>query len=99
MAKRKRIIWTPQAKFDRYDILNYYACTGISNKILQKIDSQLRNSVRHLSVFPNFGKLYGTQNERIIYSGYYCIIYKIVDDSVQILQIWDTRRNPEDLKL
>jgi len=59
----------------------------------------LRNSINHLSVFPNLGKTFGTHNERIINSGYYIIIYKVVDDSIQIIQIWDTGRNPADLKL
>jgi len=99
MAKRKRIIWTPQAKIDRFDILKFYSDAGISIKSLRKIDSQFRNTIRHLSVFPNLGKSFGNQNERIIYKGYYIIIYKILEDSIQIMQIWDSRRNPDDLKL
>ena len=99
MAKRKRIIWTPQAKLDRYDILKFYADAGTNIIALRKIDYQFRNSIKHLSIFPNLGKTLANQNERIIHSGYYNIIYKILDDAIQILQIWDNRRNPDDLKI
>jgi plasmid stabilization system protein ParE len=99
MAKRKRIVWTPQAKIDRYDILKFYAETGVSVKTLRKIDSQFKLTIKHLSIFPNLGKTFGIQNERIIYKGNYCMIYKILEEIVQIIQIWDTRRNPADFNI
>jgi plasmid stabilization system protein ParE len=95
----KRVTWTPQAKIDRFEILEYYYKAGTPKKSLRNIDSQIKDMVKYLSEFPQLGKQFGSHNERIIYKSYYSIIYKIINEAILILQVWDTRRNPEDLKL
>jgi len=95
----KRITWTPQAKIDRFEILEYYFEAGTPKKSLRTIDSQIRKTIKLLSKFPQLGKTFGNFGERIVYKSYYSIIYKVEDDSILIMQVWDSRRDPKDLKL
>jgi plasmid stabilization system protein ParE len=44
------------------------------------------------------GRKVENREERYFVKGNYLIFYQIRDDSIEILHIWDGRRNPEDLK-
>lgn len=93
----KQIIWTSQAKIDRYDILNYYFSHGTPKQSLKKINSRITGIIKHLAQFPSLGKTFQGE-EKIIYKDNYSIIYRNQDEKILILQIWDTRRNPEDFR-
>lgn len=92
----KKIVWTPQARTDRYDILKYYDSQGTPKQTLKKMNSKITTIIQKLGQFPYLGKPFGEFSERIIYKDSYSIIYKEEDNSIIVLQIWDTRRNPKD---
>ena len=93
----KRIIWSKNALKDKIQILDYWY-KRIGNKIYShKLDKALRDSVKYLKNFPEMGrKLEGTEI-RFLVKDHYQIFYKIYQDKVKILHIWDSRRNPDDL--
>lgn len=94
-----RIVWTPQAKIDRFDILNFYHESGTPKSTLIKLDNKIRNIIEYLSFFPELGVAYKAKNARILYKENYSIIYRIKGKDILILQIWDTRQNPKNLPL
>lgn len=94
-----RIIWTPQAKIDRFDILEFYHNKGTPKNTLIKIDNRIRNIIEYLEIFPDLGVEFKSKNARILYKDNYAIIYRIEDPDILILQIWDTRQDPKKLPL
>jgi plasmid stabilization system protein ParE len=50
--------------------------------------------------FPEMGRKFDGKEERFIVKDYYLIFYKVdkITD-IEILHIWDSRRNPHDLNL
>jgi toxin YoeB len=94
----RKIIWTPQAKIDRFDILEHYYKKGTPKSTLRKLDLKIKSIIHHLSRFPSLGKSSAKNSERILYKEHYSIIYKYIDDDILILQLWDTRRNPEQMQ-
>jgi len=94
-----RIVWTPQAKIDRFDILNFYHENGTPKSTLIELDNKIRNIIEYLSYFPELGVAYKSKNARILYKDNYSIIYRIENEEILILQIWDTRQNPKNLPL
>lgn len=65
----------------------------------KKIFEELEKAFETISFFPYSGKIINNTEQRTFIKKPYNIIYKITKDEIVILHIWDTRRNPEELKL
>jgi plasmid stabilization system protein ParE len=93
----KKIIWTPQSKINRLNILEFYFDMGTPKKALIKIDNRLKKIILHLSRFPGLGKEFGIYKERIIYKDNFAIVYKVENKTILILHLQDCRRDPKTL--
>ena len=94
-----RIIWTPNSLSDRIQILDYWF-QRIGNKIYsRRLDKELKETIKHLSKFPQIGRQIGGREDRCLVKDYYQIFYILSDNAIYNLHIWDCRRNPGDLLL
>lgn len=95
----KRVIWSPHAAADRISILDYWF-NRIGNKNYSKrLDGSLKGLIKLISIYPEIGKRFDDKEVRFFVKDYYQIFYKIAGDEIRILHIWDSRRNPDDLKM
>ncbi len=94
---RKKVTWTDFARQDFKETLSFYnernQSKSYSKKLLKKIKTIIGLIVRH----PNLGTATEFQEIRVIGTTPFRIYYKNKEDSLVILLIWDSRRNPEDL--
>jgi plasmid stabilization system protein ParE len=95
----KRIIWAKSAVADRFSILDYWNQVTGSKSYSAYLDSKFRKIVQLLARFPHMGKTLDQRNERVFIIEYYLIVYGITPHSIEILYIWDSRRDPEDFPL
>jgi len=95
----KQIIWAPQALADRIQILDYWFKRLGTKDYSQKLDAMFRESVTLLAEFPFLGRQVENRLERVFVKDHYQIFYLNDEDHIRILQLWDSRRNPEDLDL
>jgi plasmid stabilization system protein ParE len=98
MAGRK-VIWSPQAKIDLFEILDFYYQRNGNKIYSRKLHSQLKKSVRMIQKFPKLGLKTDELNVRAIIEGHYTLFYKLTESHIEILIIWDNRQNPEKLDL
>ena len=95
----KRIVWSANALADRIEILDYWN-KRIGSKIYSnKLDKSLKDVIHNLSIFPEIGRKMEYSEERFIVKDNYEIFYLIDENVVQILHIWDSRRDPISIKL
>jgi addiction module RelE/StbE family toxin len=95
----KKIRWTTRSIIDRTDIYNYWLIRNKSNRYPEKLEKLFERSAELISNFPNIGT---RTNYRSVYSKAikdYKIFYRIQTDEIQILRVWDTRRNPGSIEL
>ena len=95
----KRIIWSPNALADRIRILDYWFKRIGNKRYSRRLDNELKESIRHLSRFPDIGRQIEQREERFLVKDYYQIFYIETFNEIHILYIWDTRRDPDDLHL
>lgn len=95
----KKVIWTVRALNDRKNILQYWINRNKSNNYSIKLDNLFRESVSLISNFPEIGKVTNDKAVRIKIIKDYFILYQTYDTEIIILTIWDSRRDPEKLKL
>ncbi|MBW8361691.1 MAG: type II toxin-antitoxin system RelE/ParE family toxin [Kaistella sp.] len=93
----KRLIWSPIARKIREEILLYWINRNQSSSYSKKLNKLFQKNARQIADFPHSGvKIYASIYRGKLVKDYY-MLYKITDDAVEILFIWDTRKNPADL--
>jgi toxin YoeB len=98
MAKRK-IIWSPDANLDMLNILEYFYKRNGTKTYSKKLYFKIRKSVRLLSKHPFLGIQTDDENIRNLIEGDYAIFYKLDEETIYILSIFDCRQDPESLTL
>lgn len=95
----KKIILSLSAEKERLAILEFYFKETGSKQVPTIIFKQINKAIDNISLFPTSGRLIDNQNHRIFVSPPYKIVYRIQEKEIIILHIWDSRRNPDDLKI
>ena|SRR5258706_15222105 len=94
-----KIVFSHRAEKERLAILEYYFNETQSNKIPYKIYIQISEILDIISEFPKSGRILNQKGHRGFSKLPYLIIYKITNEAIEILHVWDSRRNPQELKL
>jgi len=97
VAKRA-INWTRQALVDRIGILEYWIKRNKSKQYSIKLDKLFVSASELISNQPEIGRKIAKSNVRMKVVRNYFIIYEFNELEVDILIIWDFRRNPIKLK-
>jgi len=93
----KRIVWTLQAKDDRREILTYWFERTGNKRYSQKLAYQFRETVKYIATHNYLGRATDIKNVLVAVSGHYLIFYKLSDEVVEVITVFDSRRNSEDL--
>lgn len=102
-SKKYTVFWTNAAKEDLIDIIEYISSDSIDNAY--KIYSKIKINAVKLEKFPYRGrfvpelKYHNIENYHEIILSPWRIIYRIEDNKVYILAVFDGRRNIEDILL
>lgn len=81
------------------EILTYWFERTGNKKYSQKLAYQFRETVKYVATYNYLGRATDTENVRVAVSGNYLIFYKLSDELVEVITVFDNRRNPEDLKI
>jgi toxin YoeB len=98
MVKRK-IIWSPDANLDFLAILEYFQKRNRSKTYSRKLYLKIRKSVRLLIKHPFLGLQTDDENIRSLIEGDYAIFYKLDNETIHILSIWDCRQDIDNLTI
>ena len=98
MAKRK-VIWSPQAKIDKFRILKYYLKRNGNKVYSQKLFHRFKKATKLLIMHPEIGVKTDIKNVRNLIEGDYCVFYKLKPEHIEIITIWDSRQNPQQINL
>lgn len=96
MAK-KEIVWSVRAQQDRLEILEYWINRNKSKSYSEKLYHLFKESVQLIAEHPEIGKPTDLTDVRIKVIRDYFLIYEDRVDRIEILTIWDSRRNPDKL--
>ena len=95
----KQVVWSFQAQQDRKQILNYWRARNKSNVYSKKLNELFKDSIKLIAEFPQIGKSTDDHKARIKKARDYLIIYEETANQIILLAIWDTRQNPDELKM
>jgi len=95
----KKISWTPRALLDRLEILEYWSNRNKSKAYSKKLYELFASHAKLVAKNPELGKATEFASVRVIIVTDYLIYYNIGDNDIEILTIWDMRRDPKKFKL
>lgn len=98
MASRK-IVWSPRSKIRLYEILEFFNQRNKSTTYSQKLYKKFKEELSILKLQPEIGIKTNFDNVRGLIVGDYVLFYEIEKKQINILTVWDSRQNPEDLKI
>jgi len=98
----KQVIWTNFAISELKNIFLYYRMVA-GDKTADKIRKSIFNSTKSLIKNPLIGAIEENltelkQGHRYLVEGNYKIIYRIIDNTIYITDIFDCRQNPIKMK-
>lgn len=95
----KRVVLSPEADDDRLEILDYWFNRLGHKEYSANLDKKFRKAFRLLASFPEIGKRVEGGDERMYVVRPYEMFYRDQKENIDVLRIWDSRRNSENLKL
>ena len=93
-----KIEWTINARLDRKEIFTYWNNRNKSNIYSRKLNNLFNTHVESLLKFPSIGKLTDYEQVRFLIVKDYLIFYKIEQQIISIVKIWDSRQDPNKVK-
>ena len=96
-----RVVWTDRARNEFQQSMSYYQ-RG-SEKSAQNFRSRLLNQIQLVQKFPGIGPkqdFVEPRNGEIRYrvEGHFKILYSVLEDTILIVSIFDTRQDPSRLE-
>ena len=95
----QRIVWTHRARKERKEILAFWVRRNKSTVYSKKLNQIFRSWVSLLSKRPLIGRKTDVENVRVKIVKDYLIFYEVTDETLFVLSIWDTRQDPDELKI
>ncbi|WP_331971352.1 type II toxin-antitoxin system RelE/ParE family toxin [Ohtaekwangia sp.] len=95
----KEIVWTESSIKDRFRIYKFWLQHNKSDTFSEKLEKLFNESARLLALFPEMGTPTDIADVRVKVIRSYKIFYQVRIDSIEIIRVWDSRQNPEDLSL
>lgn len=94
-----KIIWSIDAQISRRSIFNYWNKRNKSRVYSNKLNILFNNALDQISLLYEIGKPTELQNIRLKIVSHFEVIYQVSDNKITILDIWDTRQNPQDFPI
>jgi len=95
----REVRWSSRATQEWVEILNYWTKRNKSNTYSLKLNRLVEESMDVVVKAPEIGKPVDEPLVRIKIVRDYLIYYRVSPDYIDILTIWDSRRNPKKFKL
>ncbi len=95
----KQIVWTQTAIEDRFRIYHFWLEKNKSDLFSEKLERLFKESAILLSEFPEIGIQTDFQGIRVKIVKHYKLFYQFTEDSIQIIRVWDSRQNPDNLQI
>ena len=95
MVRRTRIVWAPNALQSRKAIFTYWNRHNKSKIYSKKLNLMFQEALIQVSNLDEIGKHTHLKNIRVRITSHFALIYEILADKITVLDIWDTRQNPQ----
>jgi plasmid stabilization system protein ParE len=98
MLKRK-LIWLTRAQIELLEILEFYEKRNGNANYSRKLYSEINKLLQLCRIHPFIGKRTTIDTVRMLVFSDYSVFYRVNDIDIVVIRIWNSKRDPADLKL
>ena len=98
MAKRV-IVWTRNSEIQLQEILEFYIQRNKSRNYSLKLYGKFKAELKNVALKPEIGLKTKLDQIRGLIVGDFILFYKIFDDKIMVLKVWDCKQNPDKLNI
>ncbi|MFC6097877.1 type II toxin-antitoxin system RelE/ParE family toxin [Flavobacterium qiangtangense] len=91
----RRLIWSIEARNSRKSIFEYWNNRNKSKVYSRKLNLLFTENLAIVLKLPEFGISTTTTDIKFIIVSHFEIVYKITETEIVVIDVWDTRQNPE----
>lgn len=95
----RKVEWTKAAIQDRFEIYRFWTEKNQTDTYSKKLEFLFKEAGQLIANFPEIGTETDFPGIRVKIVKNYKLFYKDHSDLITILRVWDSRQNPERLKL
>ena len=95
----RKIIWSVNAVEVKKNIFKYWNNRNKSTVYSKKLDRIFKETLTRMTSFSEGSITTSYKNIRMVLVRDYYIIFEITDKAITVLDIWDTRQNPENFPI
>lgn len=99
VQRTRKIVWTIDALETKIAIFNYWNNRNKSTLYSQKLNILFKEALLKIRSFPETTISTNNDQVRLLIVRDYYLVLKITDVTITVLQIWDTRQNPENFPI
>jgi plasmid stabilization system protein ParE len=95
----KQVIWSTKASKELFDILEFWNSNNLSTTYSKNLYQKIQINIKYISENNFIGKSSDIEGVRVVVISNYLLSYQISEKYIEILSLFDGRRNPEDLSI
>ena len=96
---KRELIWSPQAKIELLEILEFYKKRNGNATYSRKLYTRIEELLELCKTYSFIGKQTDYENVRALVVDDYLIFYEVGTTEFVVLTVWNSKRNPKDLKI
>jgi plasmid stabilization system protein ParE len=94
----RKIEWTLEGRKSKLEILQYWVKRNQSNSYPKKLNKLIGDALKTILKLPELGRPTEEPFIKYIMVQEYDVFYKELPESIHVLLVWDSRRDPSTLK-
>jgi len=96
---KRELIWSPQAKIELLEILEFYKKRNGNATYSRKFYTRIEELLELCKTYSFIGKPTDYENVRALVVDDYLVFYEVSTTELVVLTVWNSKRNPKDLKI
>ena len=97
--RRRKIWWTVNALLTKKNIFYYWNNRNKSTVYSQKLEQLFTITLVTVENYPEATIAINKENIRAVLVRDYYLVFEITELTIKVLDIWDTRQNPQDFPI
>ena len=90
----RELKWTATAIKQRNNVFEYWNRRNKSDLYSKKLNLKIKERTTLLKLYPELGTETTFAKTRVLYMGYYSILYQFIEKQIIISGFWDNRQEP-----
>ena len=95
----RRVVWTTFARKSRKEIFLYWDNRNKSKTYSKKLNFLFQEALKIVAKFPQMSEASNNEDIRLKIVTHFELIYHVFEDQITVIDIWDTRQNPENFPI